>query len=66
MSNHNRNTALRRIRMSRCFTQTELARKLNILPCQVSYQERHGIKRVITAKRYAAVLQCKPEELLEF
>ena len=38
----------------------------NFKHCQFSYQERHGIKRVITAKRYAAVLQCKPEELLEF
>lgn len=59
-------TVLRKIRMSRFLTQTELARKLDILPCQVSYQERHGIKRVDTAKRYAAVLQCKPEDLLEF
>ena len=58
--------ALKRVRMSRFLTQTELARKLGILPCQVSYQERHGIQRLNTAFRYAAALQCRPEELMDF
>lgn len=59
-------TALRKIRMSRYLTQTELAQKLGIKPNMVSYQERHGIQRVSTAYRYAAVLQCRPEELMDF
>ena len=59
-------TALRKIRMSRYLTQTELAQKLGVSPCLVSYQERHGIRRVSTAFQYANALQCRPEELMDF
>ena len=59
-------TALRRIRMSRCLSQTELARKLGVSPCMVSYQERHGIQRASTAVKYAELLCCRPEELMDF
>lgn len=52
--------------MSRYMTQTELAEKLGVSPCMVSYQERHGIQRVSTAVKYAALLRCRPEELMDF
>ena len=59
-------TALRRIRMSRCMTQTELAQKLGILPCNISIMEKKGITQTFIAERYAVALNCDPLELLEF
>lgn len=47
-------------------SQTELAEKMGALPGTVSYLEKHGIKRVSTAMKYAEQLRCRPEELLEF
>ncbi len=59
-------TALRKMRMSRFITQTELAEKMGVLPGCVSTLERNGIKQIRTAERYAAALGCRPEELMDF
>ena len=58
-------TKLKKARMSRFLSQTQLAELLHIRPCAVSALERAGIQRVSTAKKYAAVLGCRPEDLLE-
>ena len=59
-------TALRRVRMSRCMSQTELAEKVGTAPGTVSYLEKHGIQRISTAVKYAELLCCRPEELMDF
>lgn len=59
-------TALKRIRMSRCMSQTELAKMLGTVPGAVCYLEKHGIQRISTAVKYAEQLRCRPEELMDF
>ena len=59
-------TALRKMRMSRFLSQTELAQKLGVRPNNISMMEQKGIQQIKTAERYAEVLQCRPEELMEF
>ena len=59
-------TALRRVRMSRCMSQTELAEKAGTIPGTVCYLEKHGIQRISTAVKYAELLCCRPEELMDF
>lgn len=59
-------TALRKMRMSRFLSQTELAERLGVRPNNISIMEQKGIQQIKTAERYASVLQCRPEELMEF
>ena len=59
-------TALRKMRMSRFWSQTELAEKLGVRPNNISMMEQKGIQQIKTAERYAEVLECRPEELMEF
>ncbi|MPN40754.1 hypothetical protein SDC9_188293 [bioreactor metagenome] len=44
----------------------QVAELLNVTPQTVQQMERHGVRKPVTAKRYAAALSCKPEEILEF
>ena len=46
--------------------QIDLSRRSGIKYKTVNRQCHSGIRTTRIAKRYAAVLQCKPEELLEF
>lgn len=59
-------TALRRIRMSRCMSQTDLAKKMGTAPGMISYLEKNGIRRTSTALKYAKLLCCDPAELMDF
>ena len=61
-----KNTKIKRIRIEKKIKASELAKKLKISRAAVCYIEQHGITQANTAKRYAAVLQCTPEELIEF
>ena len=44
-------------------TQKELAAKIGISHARISQIERDGFKNINTAKRYAAVLGCKWQDL---
>lgn len=66
MKRNKKITALRKVRMSRFLSQTELAEKMGVLPSCISTLERTGIQQIKTAERYAAVLSCRPEELMDF
>ena len=57
---------LRLMRMKHGLTATELAELMGLTPGSVCNQEQRGIRNTDMAERYAAVLYCKPEELLEF
>lgn len=66
MKRNKKITPLRKVRMSRFLSQTELAQKMGVLPSCISTLERTGIQQIKTAVRYAAVLNCRPEELMDF
>ena len=66
MKRNKKITALRKVRMSRFLSQTELAQKMGVLPSCISTLERTGIQQIKTAERYAVVLNCRPEELMDF
>ena len=59
-------TALKAMRIRRKITQIELARRLNVTRSSVSHNEKRGIRGVKTAEIYAAILMCRPEELMSF
>ncbi len=44
----------------------ELRGRLGVRPNNISIMEQKGIQQIKTAERYASVLQCRPEELMEF
>ena len=56
---------LKTLRMEKGKTLEELARALKITPQGVSSQEKAGIKKLTTAAKYAAILDCSPLELLD-
>lgn len=57
---------LKEIRLKRKIRPAELAKRLKISRASVCFSEKNGIRYTATAKKYAVVLDCKPEELLEF
>ena len=59
-------TKLKAIRKQRNIRQAELARHLKVSRAAVHDAEKNGIRYVATAKKYAAILNCRPEDLLEF
>lgn len=59
-------TALKAMRIRRKISQIELARRLNVTRSSVSHNEKRGIRGVKTAEIYAAILMCRPEELMNF
>lgn len=58
-------TKLKEARLKCKLKAAELARRLKVSRSSVCVAEKKGIRYVTTAIKYAAVLQCKPEELLE-
>ena len=58
-------TRLGRIRQERELTLTQIAARLHVAVEAVRQQELKGICRVEIARKYATVLRCKPQELLE-
>lgn len=58
-------TKLKEIRIQRKIKPSELAKQLNASRSSVCLAEKKGIRYTATAKKYAAVLRCKPEELIE-
>ena len=59
-------TALKEMRIRRNIKQSELARRLNVTRSSVNHNEKRGISCVKTAELYAAILHCRPEELMDF
>ena len=59
-------TRIKEYRRKRKMKAAELARILNISRAAVCYIERNGIRQADTAVRYAQVLCCRPEELMDF
>lgn len=59
-------TKLKKIRIQKGFTASYVAEKLKVTRSCVSIAEKKGVRWVKAAARYAAVLKCKPEDLLEF
>ncbi|MBO4633109.1 MAG: helix-turn-helix transcriptional regulator [Lentisphaeria bacterium] len=59
-------TRIKEFRARRKMKAADLARLLQISRAAVCYIERCGIKHADTAMRYAAVLHCRPEELMDF
>lgn len=59
-------TQLQRNREKRNISQAKLARLLKLTRATVCQTEKDGIKTIRTAKKYAAILNCRPEDLLEF
>ena len=59
-------TALKEMRIRRNIKQIELAKRLNVTRSSVCHNEKRGILCVKTAELYAAVLKCRPEELMDF
>ena len=47
-------------------TQTELARRLQKNVTLINHFCVHGVKTARVAKEYAAILCCRPEELVDF
>lgn len=58
-------TKLHIMRKKMRITQAQLARSIGCTRASVNQAEKGGIKTLKTAKKYAAVLRCKPEELIE-
>lgn len=58
-------TKLKKLRLAANLTQRELAEQLNISAAAVSLQEKRGVPNFNLANRYALVLGCSPEDLLE-
>lgn len=59
-------TKLQEMRKKRGIRPAELARRLNVFPSSICIAEKKGIRNAGAAERYAAVLRCRPEELMEF
>lgn len=59
-------TRIKEFRRRRNMKAVELARILKISRAAVCCIERNGIRRAETAMRYAKVLCCRPEELMDF
>lgn len=57
--------ALRKIRLKRHLTQTQLGKLLNVTRSCICLTERNGIKTIKVAQRYAAVLNCDWKELID-
>ncbi len=47
-------------------TQMEIAKQIGIDRKTVNRQCRDGIRTVRVARRYAEILKCRPQELLEY
>ena len=58
-------TTFERLRKSKKLRLRNIAEQIGISPQAVWNHEKHGIKTIRVAKRYAAVLGCNPLELLE-
>lgn len=59
-------TKLKIIRNKCRISASELARRLKITRASICRAEKKGLRNVSSAKKYAAALSCKPEEILEF
>lgn len=59
-------TALGRLRKQARISQAELARRMKISRAAVNIAEKKGIRNVAAAERYAAILLCRPHELMDF
>ncbi len=59
-------TKLQEMRKKRGIRPSELARRLKVSPSSICITEKKGIRCAGTAERYAVVLRCRPEELMEF
>ena len=59
-------TKLQEMRKKRGIRPAELARRLKVSPSSICITEKKGIRCAGTAERYASVLRCRPEELIEF
>ena len=59
-------TKLKIIRNKCQISASELARRLKITRASICRAEKKGLRSVSSAKKYAAALSCKPEEILEF
>ena len=59
-------TRIKEFRRRRNMKAVELAHILNISRAAICYIERNGIRHADTAVRYAQVLRCRPEELIDF
>lgn len=59
-------TKIKAMRLRRGVKASYVAKQLKVTRSCVCLAEKKGIYGVKAAARYAAVLQCKPEELLEF
>ena len=59
-------TKIKQIRLRKNMKAAEVAKKLNLTRAAITEIERQGIRQIAAAKRYAVILQCRPEELLEF
>jgi predicted transcriptional regulator len=59
-------TALQKQIKKRNIKQKVLAKKLGITPAAVCLQIKTGIRIASTATRYAEILKCKPQKLMEF
>lgn len=59
-------TKLKKIRERRGLRAADLARLLGVSRACVSVAEKKGIRNAGAADRYAAALNCRPEELMEF
>ena len=59
-------TQLQKIREKRNISQAKLARLLKLTRATVCQTEKDGIKTIRTAKKCAPLLNCSPQELLDF
>ena len=59
-------TKLKEKRTEKGIKGAELARRLGISRSCVNIAEKKGIRNAATAARYANVLNCRPEEIMEF
>lgn len=59
-------TKLQEMRKKRGIRPAELARRLNVSRSCICIAEKKGIRNADAAERYAVVLQCRPEELMDF
>ena len=59
-------TKLKEVRCAKKLKASDLARLMNVSRAAICLAERIGIKHADTAVRYAKVLKCRPEDLIEF
>ncbi len=58
-------TELRKIRKRRRLSIAMLAKQLKITPQGVSYHDQKGVRKKVTAERYAKILKCDWRDLID-